>query len=73
VVAARLDARIAVADGLARQHLRDDALATDVVQVARDVVGLHGTSAPNPYLQLQVRVSGFQRSLLFRRAQPDVR
>jgi hypothetical protein len=61
-----LDARSAVADGLARQHLRDDALATDVVQVARDVVGLHGTSAPNPYLQLQLRVSGFERSMLDR-------
>jgi hypothetical protein len=61
-----LDSRSAVADGLARQHLRDDALATDVVQVARDLVGLHGTSAPNPYLQLQVRVSGFERSMLDR-------
>ena len=52
-----------VADGLERQHLRDDALGTDVVQVARDVVGLHATGAPNPYLQLLVRCVGFDRSM----------
>lgn len=55
-----------VADGLERQHLRDDALGTDVVQVARDVVGLHATGAPNPYLQLLVRCVGFDRSMLDR-------
>jgi Winged helix DNA-binding domain len=55
-----------VADGLARQHLHDDALATDVVQVARDLVGLHATGAPNPYLQLFARVVGFERSMLDR-------
>jgi DNA glycosylase AlkZ-like len=36
----RLAAACAVADGLARQHLRDDPPATDVVQAARDLVGL---------------------------------
>jgi hypothetical protein len=61
-----LDAHSVVADGLARQHLRDDALATNVVQVATDVVGLHATGAPNPYLQLLVRVVGFERSMLDR-------
>jgi DNA glycosylase AlkZ-like len=63
---AQLDARSVVADGLARQHLRDDALGTDAVQVARDVVGLHATGAPNPYLQLLVRCVGFDRSMLDR-------
>jgi hypothetical protein len=62
----RLDAPSVVADGLARQHLHDDALTTDVVQVARDVVGLHATGAPNPYLQQLMRVVGFERSMLDR-------
>jgi hypothetical protein len=54
----------AVADGLGRQHLRDDAPATDVVQAARDLVGLHATGAPNPYLQLFTRMPGFTRPAL---------
>jgi hypothetical protein len=59
-----LDARSTVADALERQHLREDALATDVVQVAADLVGLHATVAANPYLQLLERVAGFERSML---------
>lgn len=61
-----LEVAATVSDGLARHHLRDDAQATDVVQTARDLVGLHATGAPNPYLQLRVRVSGFERSMLDR-------
>jgi DNA glycosylase AlkZ-like len=60
----QLAAAHAVADGLARQHLREDALATDVVQCARDLVGLHATGAPNPYLQLFIRMPGFTRPAL---------
>jgi hypothetical protein len=59
-----LEIASAVSDGLVRQHLRDDARATDVVQTARDLVGLHATGAPNPYLQLRARVHGFERSML---------
>jgi hypothetical protein len=44
-----LEIASAVSDGLVRQHLRDDARATDMVQTARDLVGLHATGAPNPY------------------------
>jgi hypothetical protein len=62
----QLDARSVVADKLERQHLRDDALATDLVRVATDLVGLHATGAPNPYLQLLVRLLGFERSMLER-------
>jgi DNA glycosylase AlkZ-like len=60
----RLGAACAVADGLARQHLPDDAPATDVVQAARDLVGLHATGAPNPYLQLFTRMPRFTRPAL---------
>jgi hypothetical protein len=60
----QLTAACAVADGLARQHLRDDAPATSVVQTARDLVGLHATGAPNPYLQLFTRMPGFTRAAL---------
>ena len=61
-----LDFASTVSDGLVRQHLRDDAQATDVVQTARDLVGLHATGAPNPYLQLLARIPGFARSMLDR-------
>ena len=60
----QLTAARAVADGLARQHLRDDAPASDVVQTARDLAGLHATGAPNPYLQLFTRMPGFTRPAL---------
>jgi len=60
----QLAAACAVADGLARQHLRDDAPANDVVQTARDLAGLHATGAPNPYLQLFTRMPGFTRPAL---------
>jgi len=60
----QLAAAHAVADVLARQHLREDAPATDVVQTARDLVGLHATGAPNPYLQLFTRMPGFTRQAL---------
>jgi hypothetical protein len=44
--------------------LRDDAPATDVVQAARDLVGLHATGAPNPYLHLFTRMPRFTRPAL---------
>ena len=61
-----LDIASTVSDGLGRQHLREDARATNVVQIARDLVGLHATGAPNPYLQLRERIPGFARSMLDR-------
>jgi hypothetical protein len=60
----RLSAACAFGDGLARQHLRADAPATEVVQTARDLVGLHATGAPNPYLQLFTRMPGLARPVL---------
>src|SRR4029450_9072873 len=60
----RLSAACAFGDGLARQHLRADAPATEVVQTARDLVGLHATGAPNPYLPLFTRMPGLARPVL---------
>ena len=47
-----------------KQHLLPASHLTDVVQVTRDVVALHATSAAGPYLSLWARVPGFQRAWL---------
>jgi hypothetical protein len=60
-----LEVAATVSDGLAPQHRREDAQANDVVQTARDLVGLHATGAPNPGCSCG-RVSGFERSMLDR-------
>ena len=46
---------------LKKQHLADDSKLNDVVQIARDIGGLHGTSATGPYLSLFARSISFQR------------
>jgi hypothetical protein len=66
VEVAQLEPAAVVADVLARQHLRDDTHSADVAATARDLVGLHATGAPNPYLQLFARINGFERSMLDR-------
>ncbi|MBU0491455.1 MAG: winged helix DNA-binding domain-containing protein, partial [Chloroflexi bacterium] len=47
-----------------KQHLLPASRLADGVQVTRDVVALHATSAPGPYLSLWARVPGFQREML---------
>jgi uncharacterized protein YcaQ len=47
-----------------KQHLLPASRLGDVVQVTRDIVALHTTSATSPYLSLWARVSNFQREAL---------
>jgi len=47
-----------------KQHLLPTSHLGDVVQVVRDIVALHATSATSPYLSLWARVTGFQREML---------
>ena len=56
-----IDWRDANQSALIRQHLAPDARDASVVQVTRDVAGLHATSAATPYLSLFNRVSGFEQ------------
>jgi hypothetical protein len=46
---------------LKKQHLADDSKMADVVQIAKDIGGLHGTSATGPYLSLFARSNSFRR------------
>ncbi len=46
---------------LKKQHLADDSKMDDVVQVADDIGGLHGTTATGPFLSLFARSHSFSR------------
>jgi hypothetical protein len=46
---------------LKKQHLADDSKMADVAQIAKDIGGLHGTSATGPYLSLFARSNSFRR------------
>jgi hypothetical protein len=46
---------------LKKQHLADDSKLNDPVRIAKDIGGLHGTSATGPYLSLLARSVSFQR------------
>ena len=45
-----------------KQHLLPQSRSDDVVQITRDVVALHATSATTTYFSLWACVRGFQRS-----------
>jgi hypothetical protein len=47
-----------------KQHLLPSSQPSDMVQVTRDVVALHATSATGPYLSLWARIPGFQPGML---------
>ncbi len=49
---------------LCKHHLTADTLADDIVQVTRDIVGLHATIATSPFLSLYARMGTFRRSQL---------
>ncbi len=49
---------------LRKQHLTDESRSEDVVQIVKDVGGLHATSSKTPYLSLFSRMRKFSREIL---------
>lgn len=49
---------------LRRQHLTDESKTADIVQIARDIYGLHATGATTPYISLFARARNFTRDKL---------
>jgi DNA glycosylase AlkZ-like len=49
---------------LHKQHLTDESQAGDIVQITRDIYGLHATNATTPYLSLFARFRDFTRDKL---------
>lgn len=63
-MAARVDLKSVNRFQLHRQHLTDESKTDDIVQITRDIYGLHATNATTPYLSLFARASGFSRDRL---------
>ena len=51
---------------LGKQHLIPDSVGDDIVQIVRDVGGLHATNSTTPYLSLYARCSKFKKEDLNR-------
>jgi DNA glycosylase AlkZ-like len=51
---------------LHRQHLTDESKTNDIVQIARDIYGLHATNPTTPYVSLSARARDFTRNKLDR-------
>jgi hypothetical protein len=49
---------------LHKQHLTDEAKTDDIVQIARDIYGLHATGPTTPYVSLFARARDFTRDKL---------
>jgi len=49
---------------LQKQKLIDDRPGEDIVQIVKDIGGLHATSPTTPYLSLFARVKNFEREHL---------
>lgn len=49
---------------LSKQHLSEDSRINDIVQIVRDIGGLHATNPMGPYLSLFARASNFERMSL---------
>ena len=47
---------------LKKQHLSEDSKIDDIVQITRDIAGLHGTSGTGPYLSLFARSKNFKKN-----------
>ncbi len=49
---------------LRKQHLTDNSKIDDIVQIVKDLSGLHATSSTTPYLSLFARTKNFQKKCL---------
>ena len=49
---------------LLKQHLTDDSKTDDIIQIVKDIGGLHATSATGPYLSLFARTRNFVKEYL---------
>ena len=49
---------------LHKQHLTDESKTEDIVQIARDIYGLHATNPTTPYVSLFARARDFTRDKL---------
>ncbi len=49
---------------LHKQHLTNDSKANDIIQIVRDMSGLHATSPTTPYLSLFARTRNFAKEQL---------
>lgn len=49
---------------LAKQHLSEDSKIDDIVQITKDIGGLHATSATTPFLSLLARTNSFAKENL---------
>jgi len=49
---------------LHQQHLTDESKTDDIVQITRDIYGLHATNATTPYVSLFARAKDFTRDKL---------
>jgi hypothetical protein len=63
-MASRIDLNSANKFLLHKQHLTDEAKDADIVQIVRDIYGLHATNATTPYVSLFARARDFTRNKL---------
>ena len=63
-MASKIDLNSANRFRLHRQHLTEESRTDDIVQITRDIYGLHATNATTPYLSLFARARDFTREKL---------
>ena len=63
-MASRIDLTSVNRFRLHQQHLTDESHTQDILQIVRDIYGLHATGATTPYVSLFARASDFTRDKL---------
>src|SRR5512136_2404244 len=63
-MASRIDLNSVNRFRLHKQHLTEESQTNDIVQITRDIYGLHATNPTAPYLSLYARARGFNRDKL---------